>query len=107
MTVEQLLTLVDASKPNEQPDEAKIAWIRDVEGRVLSEIHGIPLENIKLPEGNDDILALPEAYTKIYVLYIMAMIEFYSKSYTGYSRFAAEFEAALSMYAKYFIRNRT
>ena len=107
MTVEQLLTLVDASNPNEQTDEAKIAWIRDVEGRVLSEIHGIPLESIKLPEGSDDVLALPEAYTRIYVLYITAMIEFYSKNYSGYTHFATEFETALSMYAKYFIRNRS
>ena len=107
MTLEQLLTLVDASKPNEQSDEVKISWIRDVEGRVLSEIHGIPMDKISLPNSDGDILTLPETYARVYVLYIAAMIEFFSKNYTGYTHLAREFESALAMYARYFIRTRT
>ena len=35
MTLEQMLTLTDASVKNEQSEEVKISWIREVEGRIL------------------------------------------------------------------------
>ena len=106
MTVGQLLTLIDCSQKNDQPDEVKIMWIRDVEGRVLSEIHGIPLEKVLLPQGENDVLTLPESYTRVYLLYVAAMIEFFGGNSLAYTRLHAEFEAALAMYARYFIRNR-
>lgn len=106
MTVGQLLSLIDSSIENTYPDEVKIQWIRDVDGRVLSDIHNIPPDKIELPQGENDVLALPDSYSKAYLLYIRAMIDFFSGIYTGYSNRYHEYESTLLMYAKYRIRNR-
>ena len=106
MTLEQMLTLTDASVKNEQSEEVKISWIREVEGRILSEIHRVPLEDITLPQSNDVELVLPESYARVYLLYITAMIEFTKGNYSAYEQIYHEFESALAMYAKYYIRNR-
>ena len=106
MTVEQHLTVVDATIQNKFSDDVKINWIREVDGRVLSELHRVPTDEIKLPESSDDKLALPDSYSRIYLLYIAAMNQFFSGKYTGYSHGLREYESALSMYAKSLIRNR-
>lgn len=107
MTVGQLLSLIDSAIENTYPDEVKIQWMRDVDGRVLSDIHNIPPDKIKLPQGETDTLALPDSYSKAYMLYIRAMIDFFNGVYTGYTNRYREYESTLSMYAKYCIRNRS
>ena len=107
MTVGQLLSLIDATIENEHTDEVKIAWIRDVDGRVLSEIHRVPQEKISLPKSESDVLALPDSYVRAYMLYVRAMIEFFNGTYNGYTNRYREYESTLSMYAKHFIRNRS
>ena len=107
MTVGQLLSIFDAAIENKLPDEVKIEWIREIDGRVLTDIHGLNPDQVKLPKGEDDVLALPDSYTKAYMFYMKAMIDFFDNKYTGYSNRYREYEATLSMYARHFIRNRT
>ena len=106
MTVDKLLLLIDGVKKNEQSDEIKICWIADVEGRVLSEIHGIPVEEIALPESNEDVLAVPEAYGRVYLLYVLSMIALAEGDLEAYGQLSKDFESALAMYARYYIRTR-
>lgn len=106
MTVENLLATVDAMKPNEICDDVKIRWICDVEGRVLCEIYKQSPESVKLPESDQAELAVPDAYSRLYVLYLAAMIEFTAGNYGEYTRLSADAEAAFTLYAKHYIRNR-
>lgn len=106
MTLEKLLTLVDATKQNDLSDEVKIRWVCDVEGRVLSEIHKIDPDEIRLPQNMNDVLAIPECYARVYLLYLSAMIEFSNGNYAAYERINRELESAIAMYARYFIRSR-
>ena len=106
MTLEKLLTLVDASKQNELNDDLKIRWVCDVEGRVLTEIHGKSPDEIHLPDNPDDMLTIPESYGRVYVLYLSAMIEFSLGNYAAFDKINREFESALAMYARYYIRSR-
>ncbi len=106
MTVENLLATVDAMKPNEICDDVKIRWIGDIEGRVLCEIYKQSPESVKLPESENDKLTVPDAYARVYVLYLAAMIEFTAGNYGEYTKLSAEAEAAFTLYAKHYIRNR-
>ncbi len=106
MTVGKILELIDSMKSNTLSDLVKIGWIADVEGRVLCEIHKISPENAVLPKGSDDVLTLPETYARVYLLYIAAMIEFSNGDYVAFSRINAEFESAIAMYSRWYIRNR-
>ena len=106
MTVGKILELFDSFKSNELCDSVKIGWISDVEGRILCEIHNIPFEKVILPKGSEDSLTLPEIYARVYLLYMAAMAEFVNGDYSAYTKINGEFESALAMYARYYIRNR-
>ena len=106
MTVENLLATVDAMNPNEICDDVKIRWICDVEGRVLCEIYKQSPESVKLPESDEAVLTVPDAYSRLYVLYLAAMIEFTAGNYDEYVKLSAQAETAFTLYAKHYIRNR-
>lgn len=106
MKVEKILALVDEMKSNSLSDTLKIGWIADVEGRILSEIHKMPIEETELPKRSEDHLIIPDAYARVYLLYVMAMIAFAEGDYLAFSKINAEFETSLATYARWFIRNR-
>ena len=101
-----MLAIVDAMKPNELCEEVKIRWLCDLEGRVLCEIHKQPPESVKLPESEKSSLTVPDAYSRLYSLYLAAMIEFTAGNYEEYTRLNADAESAFMIYAKHYIRNR-
>ena len=93
-------------KNNSFSDDVKISWISDVEGRILTEIHKKMPDEIDLPKRSEDALILPEAYSKIYLFYVIAMIAFAEGDHAAFERINAEFETELGIYAKWFMRNR-
>ena len=106
MTVGDILRVVDATKANEYDDATKIGWINEVEGMIYCETaNARKAEFIPLRSSNDKV-SLPEAYTRIYFLYIYAMMSLSKSEYTVYLRVIAEFEKAFSQYARFAIRNR-
>lgn len=106
MTAGELLKNLDSVKTNELCDDLKFRWINDVEGRVLCEIHKISPDRVKEIVSETDELTVPEPYSNLYILYLAAMIEFAGGNYSAYTELSAEFEKALLIYAKWFIRNR-
>ena len=106
MKVRELLELVDTVKTNSVDDALKTRWIADVEGRVLCELHKADPTQLDLVIGEDYELSVPDAYAKMYVAYLVSMLEFVSGNYEAYGRMRSEYEQAFSMYARYLIRNR-
>lgn len=106
MTVEKILEQFDAAKSNELGDSVKIGWLAEVEGRILCQILGKSPDEVTLPKGSGDTLALPESFSRVYLLYLAAMIELYGGDHSAYATINREFEEELSSYAKYLIRNR-
>ena len=62
MIVRELLEVLDATKKNEMPDELKLRWINDVEGRVQCEIWKKSPELFKRVLSDEDILSVPDPY---------------------------------------------
>ena len=106
MTVGKILEAFDDFKNNDFSDQVKIAWIGDVEGRVLCEIHKMSPHEVVLPKGSNDALTVPESYSRVYLLYLSSMAELSLGHNEAYSQLFREFEAALSIYAKHYIRTR-
>lgn len=100
------MRVVDATKANDYDDITKIGWINEVESMIFCETgKKEPQEFVPLRSSNDTV-TLPEAYTRIYFLYIYAMIAMSRSEYTVYLKIIPEFEKAFAQYAKYVIRNR-
>ena len=107
MTVGNILEAFDAFKENDFSDQVKIAWIGDVEGRVLCEIHKMSPDMVTLPKSSEDNVTLSECDMRTYLLYMSAMLELARGDFAAHSKISEEFEAAFHIYAKRFIRNRS
>ena len=106
MTVGEILRVVDATKANEYDDATKIGWINEVEGMIFCETANERKgEFVSLRSSNDKV-SLPDPYTRIYFLYIYAMMAISNNEYLVYLKVIAEFEKAFAQYARFVIRNR-
>lgn len=106
MTVGKLISVFDAIKENSTNDDVKLVWLNEVEGRIAFEVHKKKAEDFKALVSTEDALMLPEPYSRMYILYLGAMISFSTKEYSIYSKLIAEYEKVFAEYARYVIRNR-
>ena len=106
MTVGKILEQFDAVKNNEISDSVKLGWLSEVEGKVLCEIKNLSPDSVAFPNSSCDELSIPESFSRVYLLYLGAMTELAAGNYDAYSHLYKEFEAEMSSYAKFCIRNR-
>jgi hypothetical protein len=106
MKISDMLELVDAVKSNEYSDDLKIRWLNEVEGRVLCEIRKVKPEDIKEMTGSDDVLSVPNPYSRLYLFYLASMIDFSRGDAAAFSRSNEAFEAAFTEYAKFVLRSK-
>ena len=106
MTVRRILELADSAKPNEVSDDVKIGWLGQVEGRALCEILGCNPSDAVLPQWDENVLAIPDAYAQAYVMHILAMLALSEGKYNEYTSFCNEREVLISAYARYVLRSR-
>lgn len=81
MTVRECVTFVDAVKPNAFPDDAKVTWLGQVEGRIAAEIFLMAPAELKQfayrtmeEHGNWELLVDPP-YDDIYAAYLTAKVD--------------------------------
>lgn len=112
MKISELMAFVDAVKPNAFPTSAKVAWLNEVEGMVWTEVMLLsPLEfkpyiyDESTGEGDSDLLVAPP-HSKLYNVYLSAMIDFYNGEYDKYQNgitlFNAHYNEFMSWYALHY-----
>ena len=106
MKVRQIISLVDGLRENKIDDETKLFWINEIEGRIQNEIFKSAPGVFKPLISLENEVSAPEQYSRIYVLYLDAMILFGKGEYDSFHVVTAELERAFSEYARYIIRNR-
>lgn len=106
MKIKKLISTLDAIKENEFNDDTKLYWINEVEGRIACEIYKKNAAEFVGLVSEEDELSVSEPYSRIYILYLIAMIAFAKGEYDLYSKTVIEYETAFSEYARYVIRNR-
>ncbi len=106
MKVEKIISITDSIKKNDFSDDAKIVWLNEAEGRIAFEIFKMKPEEFRALASSEDELLAPEPYSKIYTLYLGAMIAFFKGEYNLFNKAIAEYENAFSEYARFVIRNR-
>ena len=106
MTVEKIIMTVDEMKENGISEETKIVWLNEVESRVECEIRGKSPEDFVPINSGEELLSVPAPYSRIYLIYLCAMIAFVKGEFDFYNKGILEYEAAFCEYAKYYIRTR-
>jgi hypothetical protein len=107
MTIETCMNLVDAMAPGGAREAVKLRLLGEIEGKVRVELHG------ESPDGDWDfdeetpretILCVPHPYDQLYLLYIMAMLDYIGGDTARYENGAAMFNAVYQSYGKWLKR---
>lgn len=109
MTVNKVRIRFDEIRPqyNSPPssgDDPIARYVLKLENMVRREVLGIDEEITEIDENKAE-LTVPEPYSEIYVLYALAMSEFYSGDYTRYNNTIERFNELFEKYKAYYIRN--
>ena len=107
MTLKELIALADAVRPNGFTNELKTQWVNQAEGKVQTEIMLLRSEDslqydYETDEGTP--LLVPEPHDKLYLSYLMAMIDFANAQYGDYQNSSELFNSQFSEYARYYAR---
>ncbi len=106
MKANEIIAMADAIMPNELLEEAKLRCVKNVDGRVLCEIHKLDPKKIDQAISLDDELAVSVPYSEMYMFYLLAMIAFSMGDHSLYQKMMSDYERAFCEYAKYYIRSK-
>lgn len=108
MKISELLAFVDSTKPNAFPSSTKIAWINEVEGMIWCDVMLLsPLEfnehkyDENTGEGDTDLL-VEVPHSKLYNVYVSAMIDFYNGEYNRYQNSITLFNSYFSEFSRWY-----
>lgn len=107
MTVREAIDRVDAIKPNAFDDNAKLAWLNELEGDIQVQIHGLEPEDLtayQLPANSAAALLVPAPFDRLYPLRLGAMVDFANGEYDKYQNSMAMANGAYQDYAAWYIR---
>ena len=109
MTIIEMITDVDAMKPNGYDQIYKIQWLSHLDGRIKNEI-------IDIHEGGEDVtfngynaetpldteLIVPHPYDDVYRYWLEAQIDYANGEYAKYNNSMSMFNEAYSAYNRYY-----
>ena len=109
MNIIEMITDVDAMKPNGYEQLFKVQWLSQLDGRIKDEI-------IDTHEGGEDVtfsgynadtpidteLLVPHPYDDVYRYWLEAQIDYANGEYTKYNNSMAMFNEAYSAYYRYY-----
>jgi len=103
MTINEAITIVDELKPNAYSTEDKIRWLNDINGRISVTVHNNKKYN---PINNpDEMLLVQSPYENLYILYLIAMIDYNNEESGPYTNDIMLFNNALDEYKKWYLKN--
>lgn len=107
MTLNEVIHFVDTVKPNAIDEDAKVAWVLQMDQRVYRDLTGKDLPDtlpVTAEEPDRELLAAPP-HDNIYTLYVQSMVEFSLAEYESYNNTALLFTDAWAEYRAWYRRN--
>ena len=98
MTIGKVIRLADALKPNAIGREQKYQYINEVEGLVQSEVMLLVSDDIVTYDcdatgADDTVLLVKPPHDKLYIAYLVAMIDYANGEYNKYANTIELFNA--------------
>lgn len=107
MTIAKVLAAADAVKPNAFSEEVKLQWVNEAEGMVQTDVLLRAIDDVvtyEWPTDENTELLVKPPHDKLYLAYLIAMIDFTNGEYNKYANTVAMFNTHLSEYAAWFQR---
>ncbi len=107
MTLKQVIDFVDEIKPNAFSNDAKTVWINEVEGYVQTEVFLLNVDDIltySYEEDKDKELLVNAPHSKVYWIYLSAMIDFANGEYGEYQNSMQMYNEFMGEFMRWFAR---
>lgn len=107
MTVNHCIELVDTMMPNRMDASVKLRFLGEIEGKVRVELLGEdPGQVPALDDGTqgETELCAPAPFDQIYLLYVMAMMDYLNGDVSRFENGAALFNQVYQSYGKWLKR---
>jgi hypothetical protein len=112
MTIIEMITDVDALKPNGYEQPYKVQWLSQLDLRVKQDIidtheggEDVPFSGYTDDTPIDTELLIPHPYNDVYRYWLEAQIDYANGEYTKYNNSMSMFNTAYSAFERYY--NRT
>lgn len=111
MTINKIIDLVDAQKPNAYEEKTKIAWLDKLDRTAFQEIISTHEEGDESFEGYDEDtdgeteLLIPDEYQNVYLYWMYAMIDFANQEIQRYTNSMIMFNNEYAQFGNWY--NRT
>lgn len=112
MTIIEMITDVDALKPNGYEQIYKIQWLSQLDGRVKQDIidtheggEGVMFSGYDAETPLSTELLIPHPYDEVYRYWLEAQIDYANGEYPKYNNSMSMFNEAYSAYERYYHRN--
>lgn len=101
MTISKAIERADELRPNPFEEEQKFRWLSELDGKIAREImEDKSFKSYDYSSDSEKELLAAEAYCDIYLFYLAAMYDFFSRDYGEYNNSMLMFNEAYSKYAK-------
>lgn len=105
VTIAKAIERADELRPNPFAEEQKVRWLSELDGKIAREIIGDKdFAGYNHAYDSEKELLAEEAYCDIYLFYLTAMIDFFSRDYAEYNNSILMFNEAFSQFAKAYQR---
>lgn len=105
MTIGEVIAAAKAEKPNSCEENTLFAWVARLENMICAEILKEPPRALQYPEDMNAVLCAPQAYERIYLEYVFAMIDFQNQEFSAYQNEMELFNESFDSYSKWYLRN--
>lgn len=101
MTVNEAILRADELRPNPFDEKQKARWLSELDGKIAKEIlNKDGFEPYDISNSGETELLAEDAYGDLYLFYLCAMIDFFSRDYGEYNNSIAMFTNIFSAFAK-------
>lgn len=103
MRLHEVIKNADNLKPNVFSNEVKTAWINEIEGTVQLEVLLLNIVDVKQYDYSQDVeLIVAPPHDKLYLYYLLAMIDFAHGEYSNYSNTMEMFNQKYKEYQRWY-----
>lgn len=109
-TIREIIDRVDEAKPNAFPDDLKIKWLSELDGKIAADVMLMGIVEIRqlgnAYKGNADMEPLVTyPHDDIYDKWLEARIDYANGEYNKYQNSMEMFNAAFSGFVRWFASN--
>lgn len=102
-TISELVSSANSVRENQFSDNQKMEWIAALDGQINADY--LHVSNYSVPTKLTDKILVDAPYDEMYVVYLLAQMDFYMGEMTRYNAEIARFQTMLDSYSAYVERN--